>query len=120
MIVDVHARDIVDGFVRDSVLDASEFAWESQLRFYWDRGLVGGTIRQSTKSGSQSCASQRQMCCLLSVSFSRRRALAGLRVSAFGHAVAKHLGRICLYHDESVGAGNAALLTTTPRVGTSP
>jgi len=27
--VDVHARDIVDGFVRDSILDAREFEWES-------------------------------------------------------------------------------------------
>lgn len=36
IILDVHARDIVERFVRDSVLDATEFAWESQLRFYWD------------------------------------------------------------------------------------
>jgi dynein heavy chain len=35
IITDVHARDIVDGFVRDSILDAREFEWESQLRFYW-------------------------------------------------------------------------------------
>jgi len=35
--LDVHARDIVDGFVRDSILDAKEFEWESQLRFYWDK-----------------------------------------------------------------------------------
>ena len=34
---DVHARDIIDGFVRDSILDEREFAWESQLRFYWIR-----------------------------------------------------------------------------------
>lgn len=33
--IDVHARDIIDNFVRDNVLDASEFGWESQLRFYW-------------------------------------------------------------------------------------
>lgn len=37
IIIDVHARDIIDAFVRDSVLDHREFAWESQLRFYWDR-----------------------------------------------------------------------------------
>lgn len=37
LIIDVHARDIVDGFVRESILNAKEFAWESQLRFYWDR-----------------------------------------------------------------------------------
>ena len=37
IILDVHARDIVDSFVRDSILDAKEFEWESQLRFYWDK-----------------------------------------------------------------------------------
>lgn len=30
--IDVHARDIIETFVRDSVLDAQEFGWESQLR----------------------------------------------------------------------------------------
>ena len=29
IIVDVHARDIVDRFVKDSILDAREFEWES-------------------------------------------------------------------------------------------
>uniref|UniRef100_A0A1I8PAD1 Dynein-1, subspecies f n=1 Tax=Stomoxys calcitrans TaxID=35570 RepID=A0A1I8PAD1_STOCA len=33
--IDVHARDIIEAFVRDNVLDAGEFSWESQLRFYW-------------------------------------------------------------------------------------
>uniref|UniRef100_A0A8C6Y8I9 Dynein axonemal heavy chain 10 n=1 Tax=Naja naja TaxID=35670 RepID=A0A8C6Y8I9_NAJNA len=37
LIIDVHARDIVDTFVRDSIMEAREFEWESQLRFYWDR-----------------------------------------------------------------------------------
>ena len=40
VITDVHGRDIVDGFVRDSVLSASAFAWESQLRLYWERATV--------------------------------------------------------------------------------
>lgn len=31
--LDVHMRDIVEGFVRDSIMDPSEFEWESQLRF---------------------------------------------------------------------------------------
>ncbi|KAG9351776.1 hypothetical protein JZ751_023027 [Albula glossodonta] len=35
LIIDVHARDIVDTFVRDSIMDIREFEWESQLRFYW-------------------------------------------------------------------------------------
>lgn len=34
IIVDVHARDIVDRFVRDSIMDANEFEWESQLRVF--------------------------------------------------------------------------------------
>lgn len=48
LIIDVHARDIVDGFVRESVLNAKEFAWESQLRFYWDRSIDDIVIRQCT------------------------------------------------------------------------
>jgi dynein heavy chain len=46
VIIDVHARDIIDKFVRDSVLDEREFAWESQLRFYWDRAADDVLIRQ--------------------------------------------------------------------------
>ncbi|OHS98802.1 Dynein heavy chain family protein [Tritrichomonas foetus] len=52
IIVDVHARDLVDGFVRDSILDAREFQWESQLRYYWDRTLDDVAIRQCTGSFS--------------------------------------------------------------------
>ena len=50
LIIDVHARDIVDGFVRESVLNAKEFAWESQLRFYWDRDVDDCVIKQCTGS----------------------------------------------------------------------
>lgn len=31
--VDVHIRDIIDEFVRDSIMDPMEFEWESQLRY---------------------------------------------------------------------------------------
>ena len=48
IIIDVHARDIIDVFIRDSVLDVREFAWESQLRFNWDRNLSDVVIRQCT------------------------------------------------------------------------
>jgi len=48
IILDVHARDIVDGFVRDSILNSKEFAWESQLRFYWDKDKDDIVIRQCT------------------------------------------------------------------------
>ena len=48
IIVDVHGRDIVDRFVRDSVTNAREFDWESQLRFYWERVVDTCTIAQCT------------------------------------------------------------------------
>lgn len=48
IILDVHARDIVERFVRDSVLSRTEFAWESQLRFYWDQKLDDVSIKQCT------------------------------------------------------------------------
>ena len=48
IIIDVHARDIVDRFVRDSVLDAREFDWESQLRFYWEKDADDLAIRQTS------------------------------------------------------------------------
>ena len=48
VIIDVHARDIIDTFVRDSVMDIREFAWESQLRFYWERDADNMSIRQCT------------------------------------------------------------------------
>ncbi|CAH1801914.1 unnamed protein product [Owenia fusiformis] len=48
LIIDVHARDIIDGFVRDSIMDAKEFEWESQLRFYWDKEPDELIVRQCT------------------------------------------------------------------------
>ena len=50
LIIDVHARDIVAMFVRESILNAKEFLWESQLRFYWDRDVDDCLIRQCTGS----------------------------------------------------------------------
>ena len=48
LIIDVHGRDIVDMFVRESIMNAKEFLWESQLRFYWDRDIDNCLIRQCT------------------------------------------------------------------------
>ncbi|XP_064619187.1 dynein axonemal heavy chain 10-like isoform X2 [Lineus longissimus] len=48
LIIDVHARDIIDGFVRDSIMDAREFEWESQLRFYWEKEPDELLVRQCT------------------------------------------------------------------------
>ncbi|XP_030756931.1 dynein heavy chain 10, axonemal [Sitophilus oryzae] len=49
-IIEVHARDIVENFVRDSVMDAHEFEWESQLRFYWVNHLDNLWVTQCTGS----------------------------------------------------------------------
>ncbi|VDO04672.1 unnamed protein product [Rodentolepis nana] len=46
LILDVHAKDIIEGFIRDSIVAADEFEWESQLRFYWVRSLDTMKVRQ--------------------------------------------------------------------------
>ncbi|XP_063540762.1 dynein axonemal heavy chain 10 [Cydia strobilella] len=46
--IDVHARDIIESFVRDNVTEAAEFEWESQLRFYWLKRDDNLWIRQCT------------------------------------------------------------------------
>lgn len=48
IILDVHAKEIVAQFVRDSILSEKEFAWESQLRFYWDKDVDNIIIKQCT------------------------------------------------------------------------
>ena len=48
IILDVHARDIIDKFVRDSILNGKDFEWEKQLRFYWDLKKNDVVIRQCT------------------------------------------------------------------------
>ncbi|XP_074525804.1 dynein axonemal heavy chain 10 [Halichoeres trimaculatus] len=52
LIIDVHARDIVDSFVLNSIMDAREFEWESQLRFYWIREHDNLFVRQCSASFS--------------------------------------------------------------------
>ncbi|CAK1584360.1 unnamed protein product [Parnassius mnemosyne] len=46
--IDVHARDIIEGFVRDNVTEAAAFQWESQLRFYWLKRDDNLWIKQCT------------------------------------------------------------------------
>lgn len=68
-ITDVHARDIIDKFVRDSIMDAREFAWESQLRFFWDKALVScsqGVPGSSIRAPKLSCGPSSYMrCCAI-------------------------------------------------------
>lgn len=49
-IVEVHARDIIENFVTNSVTDVREFEWESQLRFYWVNNLDNLWVTQCTGS----------------------------------------------------------------------
>ncbi|XP_055846772.1 dynein axonemal heavy chain 10 isoform X2 [Episyrphus balteatus] len=46
--IDVHAKDIIETFVRDNILDAQEFGWESQLRFYWIKQIDDLCVVQCT------------------------------------------------------------------------
>ncbi|GAB1860436.1 Dynein heavy chain 10, axonemal [Camponotus japonicus] len=46
--IDVHIRDIIENFVRDSIIDLTEFEWESQLRFYWVHDLDNVWMNQCT------------------------------------------------------------------------
>ncbi|OEH75761.1 axonemal 1-beta dynein heavy chain dynein heavy related protein [Cyclospora cayetanensis] len=48
IILDVHARDLIEHFVEKSVFSANSFEWESQLRFYWDMEADDIEIRQCT------------------------------------------------------------------------
>ncbi|KAG7199558.1 hypothetical protein KM043_014169 [Ampulex compressa] len=48
--IDVHIRDIIDGFVTDAILNVTDFKWESQLRFYWVHDLDNVWIHQCTGS----------------------------------------------------------------------
>ena len=55
IITDVHARDLVGGFQQNGVNDARDFAWESQLRFYWDRAADSIAIRQCNGAARAFC-----------------------------------------------------------------
>lgn len=37
LIVDVHARDVIENFVRNGIAKSQDFEWESQLRYYWQK-----------------------------------------------------------------------------------
>lgn len=39
--IDVHSRDVVDGFVKFKVSEAESFPWQSQLKFEWSSDKNG-------------------------------------------------------------------------------
>jgi dynein heavy chain len=36
---DVHARDIIEDLVKSNVQSVYDFAWQQQLRYYWDEEI---------------------------------------------------------------------------------
>lgn len=46
--IDVHARDIIERFVRENVVSGDDFLWESQLRLYWMREEDDLFVKQCT------------------------------------------------------------------------
>ena len=36
IVIDVHAKDVVERLFKESVTDVSAFEWISQLRYYWE------------------------------------------------------------------------------------
>lgn len=43
--IEVHSKDIVANLIRDKIQNAQAFAWQSQLKFYWDEKLQDCVIR---------------------------------------------------------------------------
>jgi len=47
VVLDVHARDVVDKLIRDNVSSISDFEWTKQLRYYWDKEIDNCILRQT-------------------------------------------------------------------------
>jgi len=46
LIVDVHARDVIENLVQNGIIKSQDFDWESQLRFYWKKDVDNLIIDQ--------------------------------------------------------------------------
>ena len=45
--IDVHARDVMRGFVEGGVCSTGSFQWTKQLRYYWDREIDDIRVKQT-------------------------------------------------------------------------
>ena len=56
VVMDVHSRDVVAQLAAEGVAQASDFAWQAQLRTYWDKNEVRerGWPRHRTLPGRRS------------------------------------------------------------------
>lgn len=40
IVIDVHAKDVVQKFIMDNVVSETDFQWLAQLRYYWSKGNI--------------------------------------------------------------------------------
>ncbi|XP_046326217.1 dynein axonemal heavy chain 3-like [Haliotis rufescens] len=50
-VIDVHARDVVAGLVRDNIQSPLDFDWLAQLRYYWEDDVIVRMITTDIKYG---------------------------------------------------------------------
>ncbi|XP_048505442.1 dynein axonemal heavy chain 2 [Athalia rosae] len=47
VVIEIHARDVIEKMYKTGCMDVSAFEWLSQLRFYWDRDIDDCIVRQT-------------------------------------------------------------------------
>jgi len=47
IVIDVHARDVVDALIKNNVNDINDFEWTKQLRYYWENDVDNCVVRQT-------------------------------------------------------------------------
>lgn len=50
IILDVHARDVMQKMIEDKVSSPSDFQWTMQLRYYWEDSIDDCTVKQANAS----------------------------------------------------------------------
>ncbi|XP_066581151.1 dynein axonemal heavy chain 2 [Prorops nasuta] len=50
VVIEIHARDVIERMYQTNCRDVTAFEWLSQLRFYWDKDIDNCTIKQTNTS----------------------------------------------------------------------